>query len=189
LTERISDKLSRYFVLHGAAKEDDREVLAFMFFQIISLAQQVAALIIVAAVLDAFAHIAAFALFFASVKRYAGGAHADKHWVCLTVSTSLAAAAGLIGKLADVPFYITLALPVAAFALVLLRAPVIHPNNPKPERRKKKMRKVSVCIAAAQCGIIAIGVMLFPAVTLSAAVGGFAAAFTLILPVPKEESG
>jgi accessory gene regulator protein AgrB len=132
--------------------------------------------------------VIAFTLFFISIKRYAGGSHANKHWVCLTASTILLVSVCLFCKTVALPFYVAIVASVVTLALVLLRAPVIHPNNPKPERRRKIMRKTSIVIAAVQCALIAAGSFVWPAMALPAALGGLAAAITLGLPVPERET-
>jgi accessory gene regulator protein AgrB len=185
LTMSLANRISRYFVLCGAAKEDDREVLAFMFFQMFALIQQILALIAVAVALSSFPQVTAFAICFISVKRYAGGAHIDKHWACLCASTGLAAAVCLLCKLVALPPYIAVGASTVTLALVLLRAPIIHPNNPKPERRRKIMRKTSIVIAAVQCVLIAAGSFVWTAMALPASLGGLAAAITLVMPVPE----
>jgi accessory gene regulator protein AgrB len=169
-------------------EEDDREVLAFVLFQIFALMQQLIIFSAVAIVLDAFIPTFAFILFFASIKRYAGGAHAGKHWVCLTISTGLLIAVCLLSKVFILPPYVIVSMSLATLTLVLLKAPVIHPNNPKPERRRKKMRKTSIYIAAAQCALIVTGSCIWPVTALPGALGGLAAAVTLVITVPTGES-
>jgi accessory gene regulator B len=188
LTMSMAEKISRYFVLHGAAKEDDREVLAFMLFQWIALIQQSLALIAVAVILKSIPQMIAFVICFVSIKRYAGGTHIDKHWLCLCSSTALAAVVCLLCKWITLPPYIVVGASVVTLALVLLRAPVIHPNNPKPERRRKKMRKTSIVIASIQCALIIAGCFFLPTMALPGAIGGLAASITLILPMPKCET-
>jgi accessory gene regulator protein AgrB len=188
LTMSLANRISRYFVLHGAAKEDDGEVLAFMLFQIFAIIQQTLALIAVAVVLDSFPQMLAFTICFVSIKRYAGGSHIDKHWLCLSVSTGLAAAVCLLCKFVALPSYVAVIASLAALALVVIRSPVIHPNNPKPERRRKIMRKTSIVIAFVQCALIFAGCFLWPVIALVGAIGGLAASVTLILPMPESET-
>jgi accessory gene regulator B len=184
----LAEKISRYYALQNAMEEDDREVLSFVLFQIFALVQQVIIFTAVTVILKAYTEAIAFTLFFISIKRYAGGSHANKHGVCLTISTVLLVGVCLLCKLVELPFYVAIVLSVAALVLVLLRAPVIHPNNPKPERRRKIMRKTSIVIAATQCVLIAAGSFVWPAMASPAALGGLAAAITLVLPVPESET-
>ena len=191
MTESLADRVSRYCVLNGMAKEDDREVLAYVFFSLFATVQQIFALAIVAVLLNTVPQMVAFTLCFTMLKRYAGGAHANKHWTCLTIFTALAAAVCLFCKLLVLPPCIAIAASGIALALVLLRAPVIHPNNPKSKKARKHMRKVSIAIAAVQCALIAVGSVFLPAMEiflLPGALGGLAAAIALILPIPEEES-
>jgi len=188
LTMNMAERISRYFALRGAVTEEDREVLAFMLFHILALVQQVLVLTVIAASLDSFLQATVCTLFFASLKRYAGGAHANKHWVCLTMFAGLTTAVCLISKFVAVPPYVAIGASVVALALVLLRSPVIHPNNPKPERRRKIMRSISICIAIAQCTLVAAGSVIWPAIAMSGALGGMMAAIALLLPMPDNET-
>ena len=188
MTENLAEKISRYFVVNNMAKEDDGEVLSFMLFLIFSNVQQVFAFIVIAFIFNAFPHMIAFVIFFVSLKFQAGGAHANKHWVCFTVSTGLSVAVCLLCKTVDLPSYINIIVSAITFILVLLKAPVIHPNNPKPERRRKFMRKNSIIIAAIQGALIIAGSFVMPIISLAGALGGFAASVTLLLPVPENET-
>jgi accessory gene regulator B len=168
-------------------KEEDREVLSYVLFKIFALIQQILVFTAVAIILNAVAQTVVFLLFFGSIKRYAGGAHINKHWLCLTVSAALLVAVCLLSKMIVLPWHIALAAPMVALTLVLLRSPVIHPNNPKPERKRKVMRKTSICIAVFQCVLIAGGCLIWTAMVLPGAIGGLAASITLVLPVPENE--
>jgi accessory gene regulator protein AgrB len=169
-------------------KEDDREVLSYMVFQLFAVAQQILALATVALLLNAIPQTIAFTLFFAVLKCYAGGAHANKHWPCLTIFTGLAVAVCLLCKLTAFPPYTVIAASAVTLVLVLLRAPIIHPNNPKPPRIRKQMRKISIAIAAVQLTLIVVVSILWSVVALPAALGGLLAAVALVLPMPTTES-
>jgi accessory gene regulator B len=191
MTERLTDRISRYFVLHGIAKEDDREVMAYVLFSLFATVQQLFALAVVAVALNAVPQTVAFTLCFAMLKRYAGGAHANKHWTCLTIFTVLTTAVCLVCKLVAVPPYVAVVASVVALVLVLVKAPVIHPNNPKSKKSRKFMRKISVAIAVAQCALFTAGNIFLPAMEiylLPGALGGMAAAIALVLPMPENES-
>jgi accessory gene regulator protein AgrB len=188
LTENIADGISRYFILRGIAKEDDREVLAYVWFQIFASIQQLLLLTFVALALNAFPQTIAFTLFFCALKRYSGGAHANRHWSCLTIFTGLTAAVCLMCRLVVLPPYIAIGASAITLALVTLKAPVIHPNNPKPPRVRKKMRKISISIALFQCALIVVGCIFWPMVALPGALGGLAAAIALLPPMPKSET-
>jgi hypothetical protein len=103
----------------------------------------------------------------------------------------LTAAVCLLCKLVDIPSYAAIGASIIALALVLLRAPVIHPNNPKSQKSCKSMRKVSIYIAAIQLALIVTGSAFWPAVEawlLPGALGGLGAAVALVLPMPEEST-
>ena len=195
MLETMLDRFSCYLVSIQAAKEEDREVVAYGLFRVVSLAIQYTLLIIPSLFLGCLPEIMSFTLMFAALKRYAGGTHASRYWRCLTTFTVLAYAASFILRFVPefITSYVSISLTLTALVIVLLRAPVIHPNNPKSPRRKKQLRRKAVLIALTQTVIILICLLFVPLwadlYILCGASGGFAAAFTLILPMPPMEGG
>ena len=188
MTENFADRISRYCVLHSIIPETDREVMSYLLFQIFAIIQQILALALVAFVLKSAMQALMFALFFCVLKFHAGGAHANRHWTCLAIFTVLTAGVCLLCKFVVLPVYVSVGISMVTIVLVLLKAPIIHPNNPKPPRVKKQMRKISIGISICQCILIALGIDFGVTAVLPAALGGLMAAITLVLPLPTEES-
>ncbi len=138
--------------------------------------------------------IIAYSLFFTSMKGYAGGAHAKRHWSCIGGYSLMAQASCLLCRLIGEPYdaYLAVLASTAALLLVVWKAPVPHPNNPKPKRKLVLFRKIAIRIALLQLAItlsaLALGannMKLF----LAGALGGLTASLSLLMPMPKGDGG
>jgi len=140
---------------------------------------------------NAIPQTAAFTLFFGSLKRYAGGAHASRNWICITVSTAMVFSAYLLNGIIPVVCYpyVSVISSSAALLLVLTKAPVMHPNNPKSVTKLKKYRKSALTVAIIQLAAILSGCFLKSelarTIFLCGSLGGFYAAASLIPPMPS----
>jgi len=188
MIEKLAQKISRYFVSMQVASEDNREVIAYGLFHILSDAIQIIVLVITAWLFKNPLYILAFTLHFISLKGYAGGAHAKYHWSCLFSFTAIAQ--GICVFCQWFPWDLTPFLPVSMSALALLlviyKAPVVHPNNPKPVRKIKQFRKLAILVAITQLILILTACLIFPegiGYILAGSFGELSAAITLILPI------
>lgn len=191
MIEDIANKISIYCVKLQPDRVDDKEIIAFGLFHILSSLLQIALLITVGLVFDILLEITAYTVGFTSLKRYIGGAHAHKHWICLWGFTFLSSTCCFVCLLLP-PYICTYAAVLAAFIMllfVLMKAPVPHPNNPKSMEKLKKFRKISISIALLQFIIIILGCLLLAdqlgLFILCGAMGGLSATLTLILPMPS----
>ena len=191
MTEKLAYKLSICFVKNDIIPEDKRELLEYSVFHILSSILHVLLLLAAGIVFSLVFEIAVFALFFCSLKRYIGGAHATKHRTCLLSFTLLALAGAWFGSLfSEIPALrcLPVILTVTAALLILWKAPVLHPNAPRRNvQALKKFKKKAAYIAAIQI-ITALAVCLFRGflspLLFSGSLGSISAAITLLLPVP-----
>lgn len=148
-------------------------------------------LIVFALVLRCPARILLFCICFTSLKRNTGGYHAPSHFSCITLFTAMAVLAASIAPLPSptAARIITFACVTLQFILVFPKAPVAHPNHPKSQAAYIKSRKISVTIAALEAFLLPLLSLYQPALVLSGAFGGMAAAVTLIIPNKKVKGG
>lgn len=193
MIEEIANKISMYCVQLDAAKDDDREIIAFGLFHILSSLLQIILLFVFALALDMPFEITAYVVGFTSLKRYIGGAHARKHWLCLWGFTFLCFTSCFICCLLPphLRSHVAVLAAIVMLLLVVIRAPVPHPNNPKSTERLKKLRKISITNALIQFSVIIIGCLFCESrmelYLLCVAIGGLSAATTLILPMPSQK--
>ena len=188
MLQRLADRISHILVSSGAASEGDREIMAFGWYRILSNILQYGILLASSLMLGIASEIMAYTCMFALLKRYAGGAHAQNPTVCLVLTSALPYIS--YGSCRLVPAFVSpyaaMGLSLITLGIILLRAPVAHPKNPKKPGRLKKLRKASVRIASAQSALIALCVWLLPdramLYVLCGAAGGLSAGVSLLLP-------
>jgi len=189
MTEKIAQRISNYLVSIQVASADNREIIAYGLFHILSSGIQIIILIATAWLFKNSLQILTFTLCFTSLKCYAGGVHARKHWSCLITFTVMAQTICLLCRCFPQNMALYFAIPVSALTLVLVvwKAPVTHPNNPKPKRKRKRYRKLAILIATMQLVFTTIICLFFPVgigIIFSGTLGELSAAITLILPMP-----
>lgn len=195
MMKRWADGIGDYLIKQGAEEEDNRELLCYGIFQILSNVQQVFILLVLSLLLGCLPQVGVFSLCYAMLRRYIGGAHAGRHWLCLLTFTATAllipaafalCPAGLIRPLSA-------ALALVMVVLVFWRAPVIHPNSPKSRKSVMRFRRLGRVTALLECFMALMGGLLLPqeglTLLLCSAAGGFTAALTLLPPPPKPEGG
>lgn len=193
MIETFSDNISRYLVSIGAAKEEDREVVAYGLFHILSSALQVFVLVVAGLLLNSLTEFVAYVVCFTSLKRYIGGAHANKHWICLLGFTLMACISYFICRLIPEIFipHVTIALSSFMVALVIDKAPAAHPDVPMTSAKTKRMRKISIYLSLIQFSAILLSSLILPKLAglyiLCGATGGLSAAVTLILPMRRNK--
>ena len=192
IVEALARRFSCYLTSIHAEAEDDREVIEYGLFNIFSGILQILFLALSAFVFGLVPEVLVYTVFFGTLKRYAGGAHANRHWVCLWGFTALAIGSSVICSIVST-YVMPHAAIIAAFAtllIVLVKAPVMHPNNPKSPKRLRKFRGIAVAIAVTQFTVL-LGLSLFApeqihVITFCASTGGLTAAVTLLLPMPSK---
>jgi len=192
MIEKLAQKISRYFVSMQVASEDNREVIAYGLFHILSDVIQIIVLIITAWLFKNPLYILAFTLCFISLKGYAGGAHAKYHWSCLLSYTVIAQGICIFCHWSpwDLALYLPVIISALSLLLVIYKAPVVHPNNPKPVRKRKQFRKLAIFVATAQLILISIACLLFPegiGYISAGSLGELSAAVTLVLPISSKK--
>ncbi len=193
MIEKLANKISWILFNHKIIEENDRELVEYGLFHITSSALHIILLLVAGLLCSALPHIAIYSLFFCTLKQNIGGAHAAKHWACLWGFTFMALAFALIGKWIPAGTY-SLFLPIAlsdlARALIVWKAPVMHPNAPEQPREKlKEFRERAIKIVIVQ--LVVICTLLFfdqlAVFALCASFGSISAAVSLIIPIKGGE--
>ncbi|MDL2273635.1 accessory gene regulator B family protein [Oscillospiraceae bacterium OttesenSCG-928-G22] len=191
--EKLAAKIGAFLVKNNAAKAEDQEVLSFGLFLLLADAQQLVILMLLALLFDVIPAMTAYILFYTLLRRYAGGAHANTHRMCLFVFTLLASAVSILGSryLSFMPRIIPVALSCVTAGTIFLKAPAAHPNNPKRPKTLARYRRISRAMALAELAVILTGSLLLSAKwdipILCAALGGLIASLTLLPPISKKE--
>lgn len=185
----LAARFARYLVARGVTGGDDAEVVEYGVFHILSSALQLTILLVPALLLGIAPEMAAFTLCFMSLKQYAGGAHAEKHWVCVAGFTALAFGMVYAGRLLSHISGLAVMISALGFILVLLKAPAPHYNNPKTKAELRMLRKKAISVAAVQLVLVSLALPEWAAVfRMCSACGGTSAAVSLLF-VSMEKGG
>lgn len=183
--KELSCTLARFFVKKGTIKEEKREIYEYGFEILLSTIVYTVIFIGIAIVTDTLIPSLVFYTGFFIVRTIAGGYHAKTYISChlLFMANHLLFIAVL--KLTPIALhtYIASGMIVISSLILLLFAPVAHPNKPFIKSEKERFRKYA-CIYAALLIIIfsIIANLISPQYVhylLSYATGTFSAAISL----------
>ncbi len=189
MTERLVKKISRYFVKIGATKIEDIDVVAYGLFHIIADSTQILILILLGLLTNSLIEILVFTIFYGSIKKYSGGYHLSKHYLCVIAYTSVVFISLILTKILAallMPFG-NIFLAFLSFVIIFLKAPIPHPNNPKSKDKLSVFRKKAVTNATIEMLLIIIMSLLkndyFNTYITVATFGGLLASITLLIPI------
>ena len=95
----LSFKIITHLEKRGLLQDEDREIIAYGLFSFIFNAYCLVLCIIIGLLLSIAVESAVFFCSFLFIRRYAGGFHAKKEWMCLILSTlGTYCARGLVGS-------------------------------------------------------------------------------------------
>lgn len=190
MTEKLAHRLAMYFEAQNAVCSDKLDLLEYGIFHFVSSLLHILFLLVAGILLSALAEITVFCLCFCTLKHYIGGAHAQKHWVCLWGFTLLAALSAVVVRYLDsvgLPAWVAPLASAATLLIILFRAPILHPNSPMCNPNKlAKFRKKAIGITLVQFVIISTCLLLggdLSMLALCGAAGGVAAAGSLLIPI------
>ena len=180
--EKLAKKVIARLCANGTIQEDDREVYEYSLnILLVGIFHSLTAFLIGFAFGMFVESLVLFVSFFL-VRKFAGGFHAPKQWLCylttiVTVTGALLLARFLLTQ-SDILTYVFLGVPVL---IILLLSPVEHPNKPLNAKEKKVYR----LIAWGLCGVLTGGsLVLFHlvsrAIGLAVGMGLVLSAFALI---------
>lgn len=195
MTERLAKWLSKYFVKIGATKSEDVDIVAFGLFHIIADGTQILILLLIGLFTKAVIEILVFTIFYANIKKYSGGYHLNKHYLCVIAFTSIVCLSLILGNLFStllVP-YGNIFLSTLTLIIILKKAPIPHPNNPKSKEKLIVFRKKAIVNAIIELFLIIITSLLININCLnvyitSATFGGILASITLLIPINTKSS-
>ncbi len=132
-----------FFVKNGLVDKEDEEVYAYGMEILLSAITNAVTALLIAVLTDTFFPCLLFLVSFVTMRIYAGGYHADTHLRC--VITLIAAQSVFIFIIKTIsidaltwciPIFMAVSIPV-----MIIFAPVEHPNKPLSEKLKHKLRK------------------------------------------------
>ncbi len=151
LFKRISDQISEYFVQNQVIEAEKRAIYAYGLELLISSLASVVCAGCLAIILGDFAEYLCFLCAFIPFRLCAGGYHADSHEKCIVCFTGMYCIGFIMRTLFWMNGYVWMSgiAVLIATLLILLFAPIGHPNKKLSIEKRKKNRKRSILLAAA----------------------------------------
>ncbi|EWM53132.1 accessory gene regulator ArgB-like protein [Ruminococcus flavefaciens] len=182
MISKLSKKTAVFFSKYNIISSEDIDAYAYGFELLISTAVNFAAAIFIAIITGEFLSSALCLAAFLSLRVNAGGYHAETHIGCVAILVTIlllfTAAVKFLPdriKALSVPFIL-----IFSAAVIILFAPVQHPNHPLSENSSKRLRKKSLYLLVAW-NIFCIAFYFFmPEISFFAASGTLISAGALI---------
>jgi accessory gene regulator B len=140
MIEQLAVYFSNWLVGHGA-NEEDAEVYVYAIECFLGSAITFSSLLLVAILLDRFATMVIWLLFWLPLRSFLGGFHASTQGKCYWGSLAVGVLNILLYPL--VPFLLIPAIAGLSLLTVFQLAPVSHPNHPLSTARHSKMQKMA----------------------------------------------
>lgn len=190
MTERLAHRFALYFERQQMIESEKRDLLEYGIFHILSSVLHVLFLLAAGMMFSAITEITAFCICFCTLKHYVGGAHANTHWGCLWGFTILATLSSVGIRYVygiGLPPFTALIASIVALIIILLRAPVLHPNSPVYSAKKlKNFRHKAIITGCAQLAVICVCLLCgstLSKLAICGAAGSLASSVSLLLPV------
>ena len=159
MLNKISYKLSSIVANNTGVDEETREVYQYAFELILTTIIGFAAILAIAMLSIGIEYGIIFLIFFSSLRTVAGGYHADSYLKCFCVSCVM-----FVGVV--IAYRILLSLDIRAGWLtiiavvsgiyIILRAPVLHRNQPLNERKIQKNKQMAKIIVITELAVICL---------------------------------
>lgn len=158
---KLAKSTAHFFVEKEIVNSEDEEVYVYGMELLFSTLFNIILAVIIGAVTSSMIETAIFLAAFISVRQCIGGYHAETHLGCISIFGVVLIAFAIIVKLTSDTFAIpiSIASAIISFILVLLFAPVEHPNKPLSDKEKSVLRKKGITL------LIIISVVVFILVT------------------------
>lgn len=173
MLEGYSYKLARYFIGKGKVDKKEEEIYAYGFEVLMSSVFSIICSLIIGVVLKKGVEAAIFLFVYCSIRKEAGGYHADTNIKCtltfLSVFTFIMIVYEKVSRNTSDLVLITLIL--LSDLCIVLFAPVGTIENPIPIHREKKMKKKAILLASIY-SIIFTYIMFFKEIYMDYAIIG-----------------
>lgn len=145
---KLAKSTAHFFVEKEIVNSEDEEVYVYGMELLFSTLFNIILAVIIGAVTSSMIETAIFLAAFISVRQCIGGYHAETHLGCISIFGVVLIAFAIIVKLTSDTFAIPISIvsAIVSFILVLLFAPVEHPNKPLSDKEKSVLRKKGITL-------------------------------------------
>lgn len=158
----ISKKLTKWLIKINVIDNKNHEVYEYGFNLIISLFFSTLTIITTSFFLNRFTETILYLIGFFSVRSICGGYHAKHHYSCFIITLSSYILFLVLHNIFHLNSHLNLIvsfLTIISSILIILFAPVEHPNNPMTEYRKNKNRLLSLIFSVVICVINSVSLL------------------------------
>lgn len=161
---KLAKSTAHFFVEKEIVSREDEEVYIYGMELLFSTLFNIILAVIISAVTLSLLETAIFLTAFISVRHCIGGYHAKTHWGCMAIFGAVLIAFAVIVKQTPDTFVIPISLASTAisFVLIMLFAPVEHPNKPLSDKEKSVLRQKGITLLSI-LGAVVLILMIFPA--------------------------
>ncbi len=161
---KLAKSTAHFFVEKEIVNGEDEEVYVYGMELLFSTLFNIVLAVIIGVATSSMLETAIFLAAFISVRQCIGGYHAETHLGCISIFGVVLIAFAVIVKLIPDKFLISISIisAIVSFILVLLFAPVEHPNKPLSDKEKSMLRKKGITLLIIISAVILI-LVTFPA--------------------------
>lgn len=163
MISQLACNISDYFVKTNIIEADQRDVIVYGLDIMISALITTVAVFLLSLAYGALIEVALYLVCVIPLRKCGGGYHAKTHWGCTLMQCVVFTAAFFLSKLiVPVTGIISISVFFAlAIAVVVLKAPAEHPDNPIDEDKRLPLKRLSMgialLIAAASIALCVLG--------------------------------
>lgn len=146
---KLAKGTAHFFSEKNIVKQEDEEIYAYGMELLYSSIFNILLAVLIAVVTNTFLPTTVFIVTFIILRQYIGGYHAKTHFGCMTIFVVVLIIFSILAKHTPINFEIpvSVVIDVISIILVILFAPVEHPNKPLSDNDKMRLRKKGIfCI-------------------------------------------
>ena len=146
MLSKVATKLTNRLLLSGVINAEEEEIYIYGFELLLSFLFSTAVILAIGIVVQAVLPTIAFLAVFIVLRSYTGGFHARTYAVCSLVTFSVYGVVMLLSHFLIVRYIDYLILGVIGVALLIIFAPVKHPNKELTAQDIKRNKIISVVV-------------------------------------------
>ena len=146
MLSKVATKLTNRLLLSGVISAEEEEIYIYGFELLLSFLFSTAVILAIGIVVQAVLPTIAFLAVFIVLRSYTGGFHARTYAVCSLVTFSVYGVVMLLSHFLTVGYIEYLVMGVIGVALLIIFAPVKHPNKELTAQDIKRNKIISVVV-------------------------------------------
>lgn len=155
-------RITLFFINKGSIDEDDKETYEYCFEMLFSSVFNLLILIAGALITKRYYETLTFAISFVILRSFIGGFHSKTHLGCLGLLVAVYIMVLLFLEYLGNYNYLYISFTVASMILIILFAPIGHPNNPLDSNQLIYMKSKAIIVSIVYCLVICTTFTIWP---------------------------